>query len=383
MAFRRNRIEKILQSCLDRIDKRQDIIDSFLSGYPADLADQIRPGLEAALWLIERRSLLDPRPGYVSASRHRLVATVRRANAAKPLAQAAGERRRFIWAVWPSRMIFHLALLLIVLVSLFVGGSGVAFAMQASLPGDSLYPLKITVERTELVVTRDAEAEARLYIRFAHRRMAEIQLLVLEGSYERIPDTVTMFEHQVGQATKAVNILARSETSRAKVLASSLWKTLSKQVNTITLLSEIVPDQTGLEIERTLRATEQGVFAVQALLIDDPDFGTPTPTPTPTNTDTPDIPGVLLPASETPVPSQTPTPTETLTPTPTQTQTPTPTLSYSFTPTATIKTRKPRGIETPIMATPTTAIIPPVPTNTPQPAPPPTTEPTLPPYPSP
>ncbi|MCK4975741.1 MAG: hypothetical protein KAS36_02275 [Anaerolineales bacterium] len=65
----------ILQSCLDLIQGGQDRLEPILSSYPEG-ADELRPLLTAALWLWSNRSAFDPRPGFISNSRRRLVASI-------------------------------------------------------------------------------------------------------------------------------------------------------------------------------------------------------------------------------------------------------------------------------------------------------------------
>ena len=65
-------LARILQLCLEVIESGQETVDSLLSRYP-ELWDTLRPPLEAAAWLYNHTHLLNPRPGFVDASRQRLV----------------------------------------------------------------------------------------------------------------------------------------------------------------------------------------------------------------------------------------------------------------------------------------------------------------------
>ena len=67
------------------------------------------------------------------------------------------------------------------LVILLVGGSTVS-AAQGALPGDTLYPIKISVnERVELALATTPEAKLQTEVRFAERRVTEAQALDAEG----------------------------------------------------------------------------------------------------------------------------------------------------------------------------------------------------------
>ena len=64
--------DEALQFCLDLIRGGRETIDSVVALYP-EFADELRAQLEIATWLTSAGTALDPRPGFVSASRSRLV----------------------------------------------------------------------------------------------------------------------------------------------------------------------------------------------------------------------------------------------------------------------------------------------------------------------
>lgn len=362
MAFHKQRIEQVFSVCLELMETGQGNVDSLLKHYP-DQADRLRPGLEAAFWLIERRCVFDPRPGYVPVSRRRMVFRIRQEKVAV-VAHSRQAGRGSFWATGATRLLFQLALLVIAVVSLTIGGSGFAFATRAALPGDSLYGMKLTAEKAELAAARDTETAAQLQIKYARQRMVEIQTLILEGSYGYVPETVDRFESHVQLAVQAVNAVAQVKTSQAKMLANSLQATLSSQLHTLLLLAEVVPLKTGQEIERTRQVSEQGVFGVQALLEDTSAYTTPAASPTPSVEETPVGAGewiVLPPVQETSAPEATATPTGTPTATFTATATVKPALSLKLTPTQTTRP-KPRPKST--QSEPAQA-----PSNTPAPQP--------------
>ena len=76
MTRRLDEFEQILDICLEQIQSGQKSLDSALAQYPG-IAAELRPRLEAALWLDGRKSSLDPRPGFVAASRNRLLSQIK------------------------------------------------------------------------------------------------------------------------------------------------------------------------------------------------------------------------------------------------------------------------------------------------------------------
>lgn len=63
---------RTLQLCLELIESGRETVDSLLSRYPST-GETLRPPLEAAAWLYNHNHLLNPHPGFVDASRRRLV----------------------------------------------------------------------------------------------------------------------------------------------------------------------------------------------------------------------------------------------------------------------------------------------------------------------
>jgi hypothetical protein len=72
MDKERLRWEDVFQNCLDKVLSGQESLESVLSSHP-DLAEKLRPELEAALWLSSVHTSLDPRPAFVTSSCRRLV----------------------------------------------------------------------------------------------------------------------------------------------------------------------------------------------------------------------------------------------------------------------------------------------------------------------
>lgn len=72
MARSLEEVARIFQASLELIQSGQVALDGILTRYP-DLIEELRPGLEAAEWLIDRKAGLNPSPEFVRFSRYRLV----------------------------------------------------------------------------------------------------------------------------------------------------------------------------------------------------------------------------------------------------------------------------------------------------------------------
>jgi hypothetical protein len=355
-------IDEILQSCLDMIRNDEEDIESVLARHP-DMADELRPELEAAAWMREQSTVFDPPPGFINASRKKLIAQIQQESGGTA-SRASPWNLAGLLAIFRSRQLsYRFAVAIILVVFLFVATSGVALASQSSLPGDTLYPVKIGLENVAVAVTPSLSGDARLHIRYADRRLNEIQGLVLESRYQYIASTVDNFEKHVDAVVTILDRLAVENPQQTKVLAQEFTQVITRQSAVMASLSEVVPESTRPEFNRLAQISEEGVEAAQEAVLRS-EVGDPVIPARPSDTLTP---------SPTSTASATPSPSSTASPTASSTQ-------GTTTPTATQPTPTPTTLNTPL--TPAVTPLPgirstPIPTRAPvkpTEAPPPTTQ---------
>lgn len=342
-------LEQVFDLCLEQIKSGQTSLDSALAQHPGQAAE-LRPRLEAALWLDERKESLDPTPEFIAASRKHLISQIKSEPLPQPVAnKAPAESLLLQWwrQIVPQglgarrRYAFQLAIIVIFLFTTVFGGRQVAFASQDAIPGDPLYPVKITLERVEMVATLDLAEEIRLHAEFARTRLIEAQELVLEGRFDYIPDTLARFGEHVDQAVSKLETLAMRDAGIALTMTAYLHGSLSDQIVVLDALMGVLPLALQPEITRALKATGGAIMTVEeidtqsggGLLVtptpqegteEDSTVGLETDTPSATFTTSPSSTSTLAP-SETPtvpasatltvgVPSSTPVPAITRTP---------------------------------------------------------------------
>lgn len=79
-----------------------------------------------------------------------------------------------------------------VLIFVLAGAGSVSAAAQKALPGDILYPVKVSVnERVEVALAPDSAAQALVEVKLADRRVGEAQTLAAQGRLdEKTADTL-------------------------------------------------------------------------------------------------------------------------------------------------------------------------------------------------
>ena len=162
------KFDQILDEVIDRIAQGESI-DDCLEDYP-EHAKELEPLLRVAARAYSN-SDLEPRPDF---KRGLLAQTSLLPHRKKPKA----EPRRIPLFSWQLRWV---AATVAVLIFLMVGASGTAAASSSSMPDDTLYPVKLAVERARLTFTFSDTGKAKLHAKFTERRARELAHMAEKG----------------------------------------------------------------------------------------------------------------------------------------------------------------------------------------------------------
>jgi hypothetical protein len=162
--------ENILDECLERVLHKGATVEQCLAGYPEYAAD-LEPLLRTALAASDAAAV-KPRPEFRERARYQFQAALREMEA-KPVRSSFRWQPR--WAVAVSAVVI-----------LLLAGSGTVAAASSSLPDEPLYPVKLATETVQLRLTLSALSKAKLYVKFADRRVAEIVKMADKGKTEQV-----------------------------------------------------------------------------------------------------------------------------------------------------------------------------------------------------
>lgn len=115
------------------------------------------------------------------------------------------------------------------------GGVAGASASQNSLPGDTLYGVKLATEKTQVTfasVTGNKEAETQLHLKFAGRRSEEVKKVIENkqgDASERAEEAIVELKKSIESARKTVEDVGQTDVGKAVGLA----KDVSKMTNEI------------------------------------------------------------------------------------------------------------------------------------------------------
>jgi hypothetical protein len=155
-----------LETCLERMEHGEPL-DSVLAYYP-ELAAQLRPLLATA---IRAKSA---NPGSLPAA----VLERQRGRGLELAVHLRHEKKHHLHHLLLPRFWRPVATILSVIAILVMSGNGVLIASAHSIPGDTLYPLKRSVESTQLQLASDPTERQVLEQKFSELRVEETKSLI-------------------------------------------------------------------------------------------------------------------------------------------------------------------------------------------------------------
>ncbi len=255
MMNKASRIEKTIEDSLRAIANGQESLDSILEKYPKDTGE-IRPRLEAALWLENASNSLSPRPGFVASTRRHLEQRI------------ALSPPRTIWQRLFSpyatiRRFFNLTAVALLVTIFALVVNSVTLAARLSIPGDPLYSTKLAIEGLQLAYTLDPVAKTGLYIQFSRERTAEFVDLVLEGNYELLPVAADRMETDIIAALRSLDNASLHNQTIEILMAASLRGALSSEIVMLNVLRGTSPTSAHPGIDLALNVAQSGMMALR------------------------------------------------------------------------------------------------------------------------
>jgi hypothetical protein len=167
-----NNIYDVLEICLQELENGADL-ETVLARYP-DLVSELRPILKASV-MAKTMAVPAPSPDAVRRGRAKLL------QHASEMREAKGSPRKRMIPFF-QRLAISFAMTALLLSS----GTGLVSASSSALPGENLYPVKLTWENIRLFFTFNEEFRETLEYTFEDERLHEVNELLVEGRHETI-----------------------------------------------------------------------------------------------------------------------------------------------------------------------------------------------------
>jgi hypothetical protein len=137
------------------------------------------------------------------------------------------------------------------------GGLAVANASFSSLPGDSMYPVKLAVERLQLSLATNDAQRAKLQVEFAGRRLEEMtELAALSG------DQVSNIQYAMSQFRKEAQTIQEELTSDSTALAREVGRKAEIYSSTVSASPDLKTEEVKEEVQEIIDATQEQAVEV-------------------------------------------------------------------------------------------------------------------------
>ncbi|MEM7035119.1 MAG: sigma-70 family RNA polymerase sigma factor [Chloroflexota bacterium] len=134
-------------------------------------------------------------------------------------------------------------------------------ASRGALPGDVLFPVKTTVESTQLALAND-ETDLELYLDFAQRRLAEIEQLTADNRSTDIPTAVDDLRAKLDGLSDTLTTLNTANDEQSDIRTSEVEALLTDQTTQLNVLLEQAAD----EVQGVLQEAIDSIEATQSNL---------------------------------------------------------------------------------------------------------------------
>ena len=161
----------------------------------------------------------------------------------------------------------------IFVIALIVATTGAVAASQSSVPGDVLYPLKLTAEQAQIAFTSAPRERARLHMRSANRRMEEMTSIAArteapEVRRAHVEQALAHYRGAIASARIEVSHVKDTDAGATTSAAMEFDEDVSRHQETLANIGESInhgfQNVISHAIQTTLEADEDTIAAVAA-----------------------------------------------------------------------------------------------------------------------
>jgi hypothetical protein len=252
-----NSLENALAECLEAMEEGRLSIEQCRERYPEDWKE-LRQLLPLVSTLREAPSVI-PSFNFRRDSRRHLIAQLPPRTSSSGIDWVLSRLSSLfkwgnVYTIKPAMQLIAILLAIIILGT----GVGVAYASDDSLPGDTLYPIKIVVEKLQMLLTFDDANEAQLQISFAQRRIGEMKVLAERGGFEDIQTAAEGYQSLLNITNETLRGMVLAGDPRTAEIGSLVEETLFYDTLILTGLKDIVPTDLQGTIDFAIGASKSG-----------------------------------------------------------------------------------------------------------------------------
>ena len=240
----KRKLEDILAECIDDIKSGKATVEDCLERH-ASVRRQLEPLLRTAL-NIEALGDVRPSAGFRTAARVELMERIHAERSKLGWRSSSGTRQPLFAGAFRTAVI-----VIVVVVALCAAGGGTAYASQDSLPGDTLYPVKLGTEQVQRTFTIDDTSKVKLEMKFAANRLREMKA-VAETRPESLQLAADGYEKNINQVMEKMGTL-RAAGSGGDV-TERVAATISQHLAVLDNLEDSIPEERQETVRRICQA---------------------------------------------------------------------------------------------------------------------------------
>jgi len=191
-----------------------------LDRYP-DMRRELEPLLRIALSIKETPDIR-PSNAFKIRARVNLMEHIHASQAVKKTSKSAP--RAGIGQTWYAGWLKAATIAIAAILAISILGAGTAYASQGSIPGDTLYPVKLGTEQVQRVLTTNDVEGVNLELKFADTRLEEMESVARKRPGE-IPVAVTGYERSLDMA------IARAEEVKNSGAPAGVLETVAMAIS--------------------------------------------------------------------------------------------------------------------------------------------------------
>ena len=229
--------DRILDECVDRVTRKGETVEDCVARY-LEYAAELRRYLpliaraDHAYGFTPDRSAKDLGRRKLQARLH----VLRQRDARK---KDRLSWRRLVFG-WQRRWAVALVSLILAIV---ISGAGTVAASRGAIPGDLLYPVKVSAEEVRLALEFSEADKAQLNLAYAERRADEMSVLLKKGDISGLEASEKRLRKHLTAASRSAD---KVEDDRGiAVLKSEMEKTSSRALANLQAALQTVPPDGG------------------------------------------------------------------------------------------------------------------------------------------
>jgi len=151
------------------------------------------------------------------------------------------------------------SVILVIILTLSALGGGTVYAAQDSLPGDTIYTVKLATEQVRMMLPGDDVAKAERALGFVERRMGEIETLAERGRLQDMSLGVQGYNDALNTTLAEIERASNRGLATGNITARVAEAT-ARHLSVLDKVYDMVPDEAKTAVAHARNVSQTGYF---------------------------------------------------------------------------------------------------------------------------